>query len=184
MSLSVSTLGSNGSFTVKVEPRPISLSTVIFPPCPSTNRLQMGKPKPMPFAFVVNNGVQSFDIVFLSMPIPVSEKVKTTLWLDFTPFTVSVPPFGIASIAFLTRLVKTLNNFLTSDLNLGASRVSSTIFTFLGTFRLERTSLMTAFGQVSVNSSLTSLEYSSKSLMILFELSMSLSMIFSISLPR
>jgi hypothetical protein len=42
-------------------------------------RLQVDKPKPMPFDLVVNNGVQSLLSVCFEIPVPVSAKESDTL---------------------------------------------------------------------------------------------------------
>ena len=51
---------STGRTMTKVVPSPGALSTKILPQCASTMRLQMDSPKPIPFALVVNKGVQRF----------------------------------------------------------------------------------------------------------------------------
>ena len=63
---------------MKVVPLPLAVLTFIFPPCASMMRLHMAKPKPMPCAFVVNNGEKSFDITSSLMPAPVSAKEIST----------------------------------------------------------------------------------------------------------
>ena len=40
-----------GSWKLKTEPFPISLSTQIFPLCASINSFEIAKPKPVPFSF-------------------------------------------------------------------------------------------------------------------------------------
>ena len=49
--------GCMGSVMVNVLPLPTVLVTWILPPCASTNRLQIGRPKPIPFALVVKRGL-------------------------------------------------------------------------------------------------------------------------------
>ena len=48
-----------GIDTIKVLPWPTSLLTPIFPRCASTIFRAIAKPKPVPFSFVVKNGVKS-----------------------------------------------------------------------------------------------------------------------------
>src|SRR3990170_1375355 len=118
-------LGSAGIVTMKVAPFSNVLSTEIFPPCASMTRLHMCRPKPIPFAFVVNNGVKSFPRFSFEMPTPVSEKMKSTLPFDVWLLTVNVPPIGMASTAFLIILTKALFILSISTLIAGSFLVSS-----------------------------------------------------------
>ena len=51
-----SSFGSIGNTSVKVVPRFFAVLTAIDPPWASTMRLHIAKPKPIPFALVVNKG--------------------------------------------------------------------------------------------------------------------------------
>ena len=112
-----------GTVIVNVDPLAMALLTEILPRCASTIRLQIGRPKPIPFAFVVKRGLQSLSSTHLVMPSPVSVKENSTLSSNFLLLIVSVPPFGIASTAFLIMLMKTLLIFSMSRLILGLSLV-------------------------------------------------------------
>ena len=103
----VSALAFMGMNTVAVVPLPVVLSNDGEPPCASTKRLEIGKPKPMPLALVVKSGVQILFNVSFDIPLPVSEKVNLTLSLTFVLFIVNDSPSGIASTAFLIKLTKT-----------------------------------------------------------------------------
>lgn len=67
-----------GNVKVNTVPFLRMLLTEILPPCASTIRLQIGRPKPVPFALVVLRGVQSSCIDSSGIPIPVSEKLIKT----------------------------------------------------------------------------------------------------------
>ena len=121
--------------TVILVPFPTLLSKDSLPPCASAMRLQMGKPKPMPLALVVNNGTPRLSVckVFSVIPVPVSLKVIFNVPLVSLLFIVKVPPSGMASTAFLIRLMKTRHICSVSAFTLGWSAVASTIFMFSGT---------------------------------------------------
>ena len=73
--------GSTGNVIVTAVPFPILLFTEMLPLWASAMRLQMGKPKPMPFALVVNNGMppSSLRKVSFDIPIPVSLNAISSL---------------------------------------------------------------------------------------------------------
>ena len=96
---------------VIVVPFPSVLSIMIFPPCASTMRLQIGNPKPMPLALVVKSGFHIFSMVSFFIPVPVSVKVNAVFSFVCWLLMVKVPPFGIASKAFLMMFTKTRFSF-------------------------------------------------------------------------
>ena len=85
---------------MNVLPFPILLFTEMVPLCASTMRLHMDKPKPMPFALVVNSGVHSLAMVFFDMPVPVSAIEICKLPFTVLLASVRAPPSGMASTAF------------------------------------------------------------------------------------
>ncbi len=93
---------------MNVDPLPTALFTDKQPPWASAMRLHIGTPKPIPFAFVVNSGVPSLSATFLGMPTPVSLKAISRMPFDSLLVIVSSPPSGMASMAFLIMLTKTL----------------------------------------------------------------------------
>ena len=88
----------------------------------------------MPFALVVNNGFHRLLNVSGVMPVPVSLKVKTAVSSFFWFFIVKVPPFGIASKAFLIMLVNTLLIFAASTCNLKLPSLKSKTWMLDGRF--------------------------------------------------
>ena len=81
---------------------------MIWPLLASTKRLQIARPSPIPWALVVKRGVNILDKTSSDMPLPVSWKrnsMKSPVFL----LDISIsPPFGMASIAFFIRFMKTL----------------------------------------------------------------------------
>jgi len=109
-----SILGLVGRVTVSVVPLPTVLSTVIFPPCASTMRLQVASPSPIPLAFVVVRGENAFIRMSSGMPAPVSLKMIST-FESFWVFWISMVPFSaMASMEFCIMLAKTFSIFWVS----------------------------------------------------------------------
>src|SRR5688572_12601709 len=122
----------------------------IVPPCKSTICLLTGKPSPvpMPLGLVVKNGSNTRASFSAGMPVPVSSTSTTTTGspaLNFAnPLSVApcpsncawrvrrkrIPPFGIAWIAFINKLMNTCSIFALSTRTIGTfcarSRCTST----------------------------------------------------------
>ena len=164
-------LGLTGIVMVTVVPFPSVLFKEILPLCASTMRLQIGKPKPMPLALVVKSGTPSLSLLKVSsvMPVPVSLKTIFTLSFAALLVMVKVPVPGMASIALVIMLAKTLLMFSMSTLILGLPLVVSMIWILSGTSIIDKVCFSSDFGVVSVRSKRSLLEYSSKSFMILLE---------------
>ncbi len=97
-------------------------------------------PVPLVLSLVVKNGSKMRSRVARSMPMPVSDTESITYWPGATPTCsaahssprvtlavsmVRLPPFGIASRAFTTRLTSTCSSWPASALTLPASAEST-----------------------------------------------------------
>jgi len=125
-------------------------------------RLAMGKPKPIPLALVVKSGEPNLSLLKVSfvMPVPVSLKTICTLSPVALLVTVKVPVRGMASIALVIILTKTLRMFPTSALIFGLSLAASTILILSGTLMEAKAFFNSDFGVVSVSPMVSSPEYS------------------------
>src|SRR5438093_3297359 len=93
-----------GSVIVTTVPSRSLLAIVRLPLFCSTNRLAMARPSPVPSAFVVKNGSDTWARAVSAIPSPVSAmEISIRAPVSERPATAaidSVPPFGIASRAF------------------------------------------------------------------------------------
>ena len=78
--------------------------------------MQLAKPKPVPFCFVVKRGSKIFPIDSSGIPTPVSIKSITAKLSIVDILIVSVPPLGIAWIEFIMILIKTASIFSKSQI--------------------------------------------------------------------
>ncbi len=95
-----------GSLSVKDVPSLFLLSKVISPPWTSTKRLTTARPKPCPFALVVNKGWKILGLTASGMPVPVSVTLMRA-WLFWCVASMVISPFAeIAWTAFVMRFVR------------------------------------------------------------------------------
>src|SRR6266702_3412047 len=86
-----------GRVSVNELPAEGVLSTVMVPPWASMTRFVTARPRPIPRAFLVKNGVKILSRVSSSMPMPVSVTVMCADPGTAVVETVSMPPPGIES---------------------------------------------------------------------------------------
>ncbi len=150
-------VGFVGRVRVIVVPLFCVLVALIFPPCASTMRLQIGKPNPMPLALVVKSSVHMRFNVSSDMPTPVSWKLISTSSSLGVLVMVRVPPFGIASNAFFMMFIKTRYICEASTTNCESS-VKSVKLTFAGGGVNARALASSCLGVVGAGSSFMSPE--------------------------
>ena len=103
---------------MKLAPLPGSLVAAISPPCSSTICCAMLRPRPVPRAFVVTKSWNTSSPS--GSPGPVSFTTSSARPSTRPLATSTVPPSGIASIAFCTRLITTCFIFSGSTRTSGA----------------------------------------------------------------
>lgn len=91
-------------------------SRVIVPLCASMICLTILRPSPVPFSFVVKKGLNILSLFSGGIPGLVSLMVMYVLFVSESIFSVSLPPWGIASTEFLIRLSIALRIFAASKL--------------------------------------------------------------------
>ena len=99
-------------------PLPTSLSMWMLPWCSWTMRLQIARPRPVPFpsSLVVKNGSMTRGKISGAMPTPVSLTSTTNCdWRDAdsggVPARSTLPPWVMASPALVNRFRKTCRSF-------------------------------------------------------------------------
>ncbi len=106
-----------GMTTVKTEPLPGVLSTVIVPPCNSTNALASDRPMPEPFGFIFSTWKKLSKICSkspASIPLPVSATENSKFDVSARHVNVISPLSGVYLNALPMRLKNTLSTFSTS----------------------------------------------------------------------
>src|SRR5262245_42889298 len=114
---------------VKMEPCPGDDWTVSWPPCASTIRREMVRPRPAPPPVALGtwtNGSKIRDSDSCGMPVPVSATEITISGPRCAAVTVMAPPADVARIALVTRLVMTRSIWLRSTETAGRSGGAST----------------------------------------------------------